>query len=113
MRGPKYEDVLADASQFAAEAARRHPGLIVGIKTAHYLGPEWTPVENAVKAGMLAHIPVMVDFGTNHKERPLDVLLRQKLRPGDIYTHCYSGLRDELLPDGRSTLELSMAASAA
>ncbi len=102
MRGPKYEDVLADMNpQTAAEVARRHPGLIVGIKTAHYSGPEWTPVENAVKAGTLAHIPVMVDFGTNHKERPLDVLLRQKLRPGDIYTHCYSGLRDELLPDGK------------
>jgi dihydroorotase len=43
----------------------------------------------------------MVDFGTNHKERPIDVLLTQKLRPGDIYTHCYSGLRNELTSDGK------------
>ncbi len=102
MRGPKYENNLADMDpQPAADMAKRHPGLIVGIKTAHYAGPEWTPVEHAVQAGTLANIPVMVDFGTNHKERPLAVLLTEKLRPGDIYTHCYSGLRDELLPDGK------------
>jgi dihydroorotase len=85
----------------AADVAKRYPGLIIGIKTAHYSGPEWTPVENAVKAGTIANIPVMVDFGANKKERPIDVLLTKKLRPGDIYTHCYSGLRDELLPDGK------------
>ena len=102
MRGPKYEDNLADMlPEPAAEMAKRYPGLIVGIKTAHYSGPEWTPVENAVKAGTEAHIPVMVDFGANRPERPLAVLLTQKLRPGDIYTHCYSGLRNELLPDGK------------
>jgi dihydroorotase len=102
MRGPKYEDNLADMDpHIAAETARRYPGLIVGIKTAHYTGPEWTPVEHAVEAGTIARIPVMVDFGTNRPERPIDVLLTKKLRPGDIYTHCYSGLRNELEPDGK------------
>lgn len=102
MRGPKYEDNLADMDpKPAAEMAKRHPGLIVGIKTAHYMGPEWTPVEHAVEAGTMANIPVMVDFGANRPERPIDVLLTKKLRPGDIYTHCYSGLRNELLPDGK------------
>ena len=97
MRGPKYENNLADMDpQPAAEMAKKHPGLIVGIKTAHYAGPEWTPVEHAVEAGTLAKIPVMVDFGTNHPERPITDLLEKKLRPGDIYTHCYSGLRNEL-----------------
>ena len=38
----------------AAEMARRHRDTIVGIKTAHYQGPEWTPVERAVEAGTLA-----------------------------------------------------------
>ncbi len=101
MRGPKYEDNLADMDpQPAAEMAKRHQGLIVGIKTAHYSGPEWTPVEHAVQAGTLANIPVMVDFGANRPERPITVLLGQKLRPGDIYTHCYSGLRNELDSSG-------------
>ncbi len=101
MRGPMYEDNLADMEpKPAAEMAKKHPGLIIGIKTAHYSGPEWTPVEHAVEAGTLANIPVMVDFGANMPERPIAVLLKSKLRPGDIYTHCYSGLRNELI-DGK------------
>ncbi len=102
MRGPKYEDNLADMEpEPAAEMAKKYPGVIVGVKTAHFSGPEWTPVENAVKAGTAAGIPVMVDFGANRPERPIDVLLTQKLRPGDIYTHCYSGLRNEIDATGK------------
>jgi dihydroorotase len=102
MRGGKYEQNLADMeTQPTAEMARRHPGLIVGIKTAHYAGPEWAPVERAVAAGTLADLPVMVDFGANMPERPLAELVTKKLRPGDIYTHLYSGLRGEQDPSGR------------
>ena len=96
MRGEKYENELPDMeAQPAADMAKRYPGVIVGIKTAHYKGPEWTPVERAVEAGTLANIPVMVDFGTDHPERPVADLVTKKLRPGDIYTHMYSGLRHE------------------
>ena len=102
MRGPKYEDNLADMEpEPAADMAKKYPNVIVGVKTAHFSGPEWTPVENAVKAGTTANIPVMVDFGANRPERPIDVLLTQKLRPGDIYTHCYSGLRNEIDASGK------------
>ena len=101
MRGGKYESDLADMEAApAAEMALRHKGLIVGIKTAHYTGPEWTPVEHAVEAGTIAKIPVMVDFGSDRPERPIAELLTKKLRPGDIYTHCYSGLRHELDESG-------------
>jgi dihydroorotase len=75
--------------------------VMVGIKTAHYTGPEWTAVERAVEAGTAAGIPVMVDFGSDRPQRPLFDLLTKKLRPGDIYTHCYSGLRHELDVEGR------------
>ncbi len=101
MRGGRFENDLSDMDFGpAADMALRYKGLIVGIKTAHYAGPEWTPVEHAVEAGTKAGIPVMVDFGTDHPERPLYDLLTKKLRPGDIYTHCYSGLRHELV-DGK------------
>ena len=101
MRGGEYEQNLEDMeAEPTAELAKQHKGLIVGVKTAHFGGPEWAPVENAVKAGEMAGIPIMVDFGSNRKERPIEDLLRDKLRPGDIYTHCYSGLRNELLPSG-------------
>jgi len=102
MRGGRFEGDLKDMEVApAAEMALRHKGLIVGIKTAHYPGPEWTPVEHAVEAGTLAKIPVMVDFGNDHPERPLADLLTKKLRPGDIYTHCYSGLRHEVDESGK------------
>ena len=101
MRGGAWEQDLADmAAAPTAEMAKKYPGLIIGVKTAHYAGPEWTPVEHAVEAGTLANIPVMVDFGANKPERPLAELVTRKLRPGDIYTHCYSGLRGEQDPAG-------------
>ena len=109
MRGGTFEQALADMeSRPAADTARRHRGVIVGIKTAHYQGPEWTPVERAVEAGTQADVPVMVDYGKDHPERPIEDLVLRKLRPGDIYTHLYSGLRRELL-DGRANPALAEA----
>jgi dihydroorotase len=96
MRGAKFENDLNDmAAKPTADMALKYRDVVVGVKTAHYAGPEWTPVERAVEAGTIANIPVMVDFGTNHKERPVADLVTKKLRPGDIYTHMYSGLREE------------------
>jgi dihydroorotase len=101
MRGDKFEQNLADMEAVpTGDMALRHKGLIVGIKTAHYAGPEWAPVERAVEAGTQANIPVMVDFGANRPERPMAELVTKKLRPGDIYTHAYSGLRNELDESG-------------
>src|SRR4051812_11466894 len=99
MRGGKFEQDVTDMDAPATAAkAGEHKGLIIGIKTAHFEGPEWTPVERAVEAGTAANVPVMVDFGTDHPDtRPLADLLTKKLRPGDIYTHMYSGLRHELV----------------
>ena len=112
MRGGAFEQDLADMeAQPTAEMAKKHRGVIVGVKTAHYGGPEWAPVERAVEAGTAADVPVMVDFGKDYAERPIEDLVTRKLRPGDIYTHMYSGLRRELdrpghlnpaLPEGRA-----------
>jgi dihydroorotase len=102
MRGGKFEQDLADMeAKPTAEMALRHKDLVVGVKTAHYAGPEWTPVERAVEAGTLANIPVMVDFGSNRPERPLSELVTKKLRPGDIYTHVHSGNRNEQVDSGK------------
>jgi dihydroorotase len=102
MRGGKFEQDLTDMeAKPAADMALRYKDLIIGVKTAHYGGPEWTPVEHAVEAGTMANIPVMVDFGIDHPERPLSELVTKKLRPGDIYTHLYSGLRHEQVESGK------------
>jgi dihydroorotase len=103
MAGQRFEQDLNDMdAQPTAEMALRHKGLIVGIKTAHYAGREFAPVERAVEAGTIANIPVMVDFGRAYPEKSLAELLTKKLRAGDIYTHVYSGLRGELDPSGHA-----------
>jgi dihydroorotase len=84
----------------AAEAGL-YPGLIVGIKIAHYAGPEWIAVDRAVEAGRLANLPVMVDFAEFRKERPFQQLVLEHLRPGDIYTHLYLGAVPMLDPEGK------------
>lgn len=96
MRGPLYENNNDDMDGHATAAMlEKYPTVLVGIKSAHYSGRGWKPFEQAVLAGNLANRPVMIDFGTNGTERPLLTLLSQILRPGDIYTHMYSGLRGE------------------
>ncbi|HEY3739868.1 MAG TPA: amidohydrolase/deacetylase family metallohydrolase [Bryobacteraceae bacterium] len=100
MRGGKFENNLEDMeAKPTAEMALKHPDIVVGVKCAHYSGPEWAPYERAVEAGTIAKIPVMIDFGANRKERPIYDLTTKILRPGDIYTHVYSGLRNEQNPD--------------
>jgi dihydroorotase len=96
MRGGLFEDNLADMNaEPTAWIAKRYPGVVVGIKSAHFTGPGWDPYIQAVKAGTSANVPVMIDYGANRIERPLFDLLTKYLRSGDIYTHTYSGLRGE------------------
>jgi dihydroorotase len=90
MGGGSVEQNTEDMDPAAAAAmAKQYPDIIVGFKTAHFEGPEWTAVDRAVAAGKLADLPVMVDFGVFRPERPYEELVTSKLRPGDISTHMY------------------------
>ena len=91
MKGGPVEQNLADmdAAQTAAKI-KEHPGTIVGVKVAHYRGPDWEPVLRAVAAGRDANVPVMIDFGSHTPPLPLEDLLLKHLRPGDILTHTYA-----------------------
>ena len=89
-RGGEVEQNRSDMDPAPLIAlAKKYPKIIVGVKTAHYAGPEWTAVDNAVKAGDGANIPVMVDFGAFRLDRPHEELITKRLRPGDMYTHMY------------------------
>ena len=74
--------------------ALKYKGLIIGVKSAHYSGPEWEPFARAVEVGKIANIPVMVDFGSA-RVRTIDELFTKYFRPGDIFTHMYGGNRGE------------------
>ena len=102
------EEIEQDTSDMdpkaTAKRAKEYPGIVVGIKSAHFAGPEWTSVDSAVEAGKIADLPVMIDFGTFREERPFQELVLDHLRPGDIYTHGYKqevpylDARGKLLP---------------
>lgn len=102
--GPVAKDENDPAGMIAAEAAKvakANADVVVGIKTAHYSGEGWHSVDRALEAGRLANVPIMVDFGYVTEERNIRTLMQDKLRAGDIYTHCYAGHREELL-DGKT-----------
>jgi dihydroorotase len=93
MRGGAYEQDTRDMDgKMTSLVARQYRNYIAGIKVAHYNGNEWTPVDEAVKAGTLANLPVMVDFGGSNPPLPIEELFMQHLRPGDIFTHCFGQL---------------------
>ncbi|HNY39392.1 MAG TPA: amidohydrolase/deacetylase family metallohydrolase [Bryobacteraceae bacterium] len=90
-------DMNAEAT---AAMAKQHADIVVGFKVAHFAGQGWPDIDGAIKAGELCKLPVMVDFGYIRDERNLKNLMETKLRKGDIYTHCYSSHREEML-DGK------------
>ncbi len=93
MRGGAYEQNPSDMdAKMTAFVANQYKEYIIGIKVAHFMGPEWLPVDRSVEAGTLANIPVMVDFGGNNPPKSIEELFFKHLRPGDIFTHALSKL---------------------
>ena len=98
----KNEDKVEDLDTDGVVAlAKAYPSIIVGFKSAHYGGPGWASIDHAVEASRQTNRPVMVDFGIITPNRNLDGLLRDKLRKGDIYTHCFSGNRREVMENNQ------------
>jgi dihydroorotase len=94
MRGGPVEQDLNDMSaKLTAMRIRQFRDDIVGIKVAHYSGPEWDPVDRAVEAGREMSVPIMIDFGGHTPPLSLEELLLKRLRPGDIMTHMYAHVR--------------------
>ncbi|MEN8203104.1 MAG: amidohydrolase/deacetylase family metallohydrolase [Bacteroidota bacterium] len=97
MKGGAVEQNLEDMDpKLTATAASRHADVIVGIKLAHYSGPEWDPLDRTVEAGNQVNMPVMIDFGGHIPELSLETLLLEKLRPGDIFTHCFADVKGRI-----------------
>lgn len=90
MKGGAIEQNINDMDpKMTALVVQQHDE-IVGIKVAHYSGPEWEPVDRAVQAGEMAGVPVMVDFGGNMPPLSIESLFMEHLRPGDIFTHTFA-----------------------
>ncbi len=83
-----------------AEAIMQNRDIVVGIKSAHYMGPGWESIDNAVAAGEIAGVPVIVDSRTL-ETRPYDEMVLEHLRPGDIVTHMYRAYHPTLDENGK------------
>jgi dihydroorotase len=94
MRGGAFEQDTSDMdANKTAFLAQQYHNYIVGIKLAHFRGHQWKPVDEAIKAGNIANIPVMIDFGESATPLSMQELFLQHLRPGDIFTHCFAQLK--------------------
>jgi dihydroorotase len=94
MRGKTFEQDTSDMDGIkTAMIAKQYHDYIVGIKLAHFRGPEWKPVDEAIKAGNIANIPLMIDFGESKSPLSLEELFLKHMRPGDIFTHCFAQLK--------------------
>ena len=89
MNGDNEQDVSSMDSKAAAAIAKKYPDTVVGFKTAHYAGPDWSAVDRVLEAGRMANLPVMVDYGIVVPERPHEEFYLKKMRAGDIYTHMW------------------------
>jgi dihydroorotase len=99
----------------------KYPGLIVGIKTAHY-GPRvpydnihtpWASVDAAVEAGRRNNLPVMFDFSSRPAQgtwpaRTCSELILEHGRPGDIHTH-FLGKSEYIDKNGKVIPDLAKA----
>jgi len=97
---PREQDVAEMDPLAAADMIGRHPDVIVGLKSAHYMGAGFESIDRAVHAGRLSRTPVMVDFWVKATATYEDLLLKH-LRPGDIHTHFYARQFPLLDGDGK------------
>jgi dihydroorotase len=113
-----------DPSQFkvqlAADTAKKYPHLIVGFKTGHYGGRfsdkrlPWASMDAVVEAGRLTGLPVLADFTPQPAQekfpaRSYREFLLEKMRPGDIVTHCLAERYAYLTEDGKLNPDVGKA----
>ena len=86
-----------DHEKLAAKI-QQYPGLIVGIKCAHYGRRDYFNLEQAVKAGDIAGVPMVVDNSIlTNNDRDTETKLLKYFRPGDIHTHMFNDRHLEIV----------------
>lgn len=106
MLGTVHAQDTTDMNPVAtAFVMNEYPNIIVGIKAHHYQGHDFTPVDRAIAAGRITKKPIMVDFGSSTPKLSIEELFMKHFRPGDIFTHTFSGsAATASLPGGRESV---------
>jgi len=89
MVGEPEQDIDGMDTELTALKIAQRPDLIVGVKVAHYMGPGWEPLDRGIQAAEENGVYLMVDQSPIHT-RPMDEMMLEHLRPGDMVTHCYA-----------------------
>jgi dihydroorotase len=108
MNGGLEQTVDQMDPKLCAETIKKYPGIIVGVKTAHYWTEQpwdsehvpWAAVDRAEECGRMADVPVMFDFWPRPDRTYADLILK-KARPGDIHTHVFAQQFPIILPSGK------------
>ena len=106
MLGTVHAQDTTDMNPVAtAFVMNEYPDIIVGIKAHHYRGNDFTPVKRAIAAGNITKKPIIVDFGSSTTKLSIKDLFLKYFRPGDIFTHTFSGSdMSEKNPGGRESI---------
>jgi dihydroorotase len=106
MLGTVHAQDTTDMNPVAtAFVMNEYPDIIVGIKAHHYRGNDFTPVKRAIAAGNITKKPIIVDFGSSTPKLSIKDLFLKYFRPGDIFTHTFSGSdMSEKNPGGRESV---------
>lgn len=122
--GAEASGAEQDPSQFkvelAADTAKKYSDIIVGFKTGHYGGKfdatrgPWASIDACLAAGRLTERPIMADFTPlpaqeEFPARSYREFLLEKLRPGDIVTHCLANRYPYLMENGRLNPDVAKA----
>ncbi|MBT4485703.1 MAG: hypothetical protein HOC71_18705, partial [Candidatus Latescibacteria bacterium] len=104
---PTFFDIL-----LAVETAKKYSDIIIGFKTIHYKTftpldkdhPPWAAIDAIIEAGRLADLPCMIHSeprppSDGFPARSFREMILQKLRPGDIHTHCHGFASPPMLGD--------------
>lgn len=89
MVGQPEQDLEGMNVELTAAKIAQRSDIIVGVKVAHYMGPGWEPLDRGVQAAEEAGGYVMVDQSPIHT-RPMNEMMLEHMRPGDMVTHCYA-----------------------
>ena len=114
------QDPAQFKAQLAAETAKKYPDIIVGFKTGHYGGKfnekrtPWASIDAIEEAGRLTGLPILADFTPmpaqgDYPARSYREFLLEKLRPGDIVTHCLANRYPFLTEDGKLNPDVAKA----
>jgi len=89
MVGQPEQDLEGMSAELTAAKIEQRPDKIVGVKVAHYMGPGWEPLDRGIQAAEDAGVFLMVDQSPIHT-RPMNEMVLDHLRAGDMVTHCYA-----------------------